>query len=66
MGLQLSTAPFTTQFQLITDDTGPVSGSGTWPMNFPPCTSTWFQGVVQDPSAISGLTLSNGLRATPP
>jgi hypothetical protein len=39
---------------------------GPWPSGLPPGTKFWFQYLVQDPTSIYGITMSNGVVATTP
>ena len=58
--------PFDAQFLFPADASGSFSAYTTWPDGVPPGTDAWFQFLVQDPSVIWGITLSNAVRATTP
>jgi hypothetical protein len=51
---------------LATSPTGDVSLSFTWPSAIPSGTSVVLQYGIQDPLAVKGVALSNGLKATTP
>ena len=65
-GGTLHATPFSSQYALPADASGSFSAYTTWPDGLPPGTEAWFQFIVQDPSVLWGLTLSNGLKATTP
>ncbi len=58
--------PFANQFLFFADAAGEFSAYTNWPEGLPPGTEAWFQFLVQDPSVVWGITLSNGLKATTP
>ena len=58
--------PFSDEVLLGTNTHGFFSGSTQWPDGLPSGTEAWFQFLVEDPSVIFGITLSNGLKATTP
>ncbi len=60
------TLPFNSQFLFFADADGRFAVTTTWPAGIPTNTNAWFQFLVQDPSVIFGITLSNALRATTP
>jgi hypothetical protein len=60
------TFPFTSQVLFFADAGGRFQATTTWPLGIPPATDAWFQFLVEDPSVVFGITLSNGLRATTP
>ena len=66
LGGTVHAAPFAQQFVFRADGGGNFAAGTTWPTGLPAGTEAWFQFVVEDPSVIWGLTLSNGLKATTP
>jgi hypothetical protein len=51
---------------LATSPTGTVPLSFTWPSGIPSGTSIVLQYAIQDPLAVKGVALSNGLEGTTP
>ena len=51
---------------LVTDGGGAVLLPFAWPAGVPAATSLWFQCLVQDPAAVQGVAISNGLKAVTP
>ena len=58
--------PFNSQFVFSADAAGQFSIATTWPAGIPTGTQAWFQFLVEDPSVIWGITLSNALRISTP
>lgn len=51
---------------LTTSGAGGITLPFSWPSGLASATSIWFQVAVQDPAAVKGVALSNGLEATTP
>ena len=66
LGGTLHANPFDAQLLAVSDAEGEWSQALTWPTGIPGGTDFWLQVLVQDPSVPGQITLSNGLRATPP
>jgi len=58
--------PFANQFLFTANTAGTLQLSQPWRPGIPSCTQIVYQFFVDDPSAPFGITLSNGLLATPP
>lgn len=58
--------PFNSQLFVFSDPTGSFSAAAPWPPGVPPGTNAWFQFLVDDPTSIHDITMSNGLLATTP
>ena len=58
--------PFSNQFLFFADGNGKFSASTSWPAGVPPGTEAWFQFLLDDPSVVWGITLSNAVKATSP
>ena len=58
--------PFNAQLFFVTSPSGAVSGAVPMPVGFPPGSDLWFQFVLEDLTALPGLTISNGVRGTTP
>jgi hypothetical protein len=62
----LNSFPYNSQLVLGTNSTGGIAGQTAFPAGFPPGFNLWFQFLMQDLSTLSGITLSNTLKATTP
>jgi hypothetical protein len=58
--------PPTNQFLLPTNGSGALSIGGVWPPGLPADLCIWFQYLVDDPSVVGGIGLSNAVKATTP
>ncbi len=56
--------PYANQFLFVTNPSGALSLSTTWPVGVPPGFNVYFQFLVDDPPTVHDITLSNGLRGT--
>ena len=58
--------PFSSQILFFASPTGTFSAASAWPAGIPSGTNAWFQFIVDDPSVIWQITMSNALLATTP
>ncbi len=58
--------PFTNQLFFFTNFLGSLQLQTLWPVGVPSGTQVWFQFLLDDPSVIHGITLSNAVKATTP
>ena len=65
LGGTLYPVPAIGRFILVTDGSGSVNLNAAWPTDFPAGNDMYLQYLVSDASVGSGLTLSNGLQASP-
>jgi hypothetical protein len=58
--------PFSLALSLVTNGSGELVLDSTWPPGVPGGTSVYVQYAVQDPAALAGVSLSNGLQGVTP
>ncbi len=58
--------PFNSQFFVASNTFGQFSAAASWPPGVPSATEVYFQFIIDDPSSIHDIVISNGIRGTTP
>jgi predicted outer membrane repeat protein len=66
LGGAIHATPHTAQLFFVTDVAGTLPLATSWPAGLPAGTQFWFQFLLDDPTVVWEITLSNAVRATTP